>query len=362
MKKLLSSVLLGLLKLFFGREKITLHEYPAPSKILIIRPHNQLGDMIAGSVMFRAVKEKYPDVKIHLLVSPMNIAGISKNNFVDELFSYDKKKLRDFSFLKNLYRFLRDDYDIVITPVVVSVSFTSNMLAGFAKGKIKIGAESLDGVMNESSFFFDVRHEIDFRSTPQFHVWDRILKNIPGLYDPENVLKTDIHFTSRDAEEAEKFLEEKGYDRSIKLIGIHPGAGKPPNVWPAENFAYVINHLAKKNNIFVYITGSSSESNLFEILKGNVNIQLHKFYDYSIGELTALAARSDLFITNDTGIMHVAGTTAVAQISLFGPTPPEVWSPRGENKFFIQRGGDIKNITPEEVSQLADKIIAGGTQ
>jgi heptosyltransferase-2 len=72
-----------------------------------------------------------------------------------------------------------------------------------------------------------------------------------------------------------------------------------------------------------------------------------------IPKLAAVIELSDLFISNDTGIMHVAGSTNTPLIALFGPTNPEIWAPVGKNKFYIKKGNDINLI---EVQDVIDKI------
>ena len=64
-----------------------------PKKILIIRQHNQLGDMLAGVSLFRAVKEKYPHTHLTLLSSRDNYYGVVKNKLIDELIVFDKTKM-----------------------------------------------------------------------------------------------------------------------------------------------------------------------------------------------------------------------------------------------------------------------------
>ncbi len=63
-----------------------------PKNFIIIRQHNQLGDLLAGVSLFRAIKETYPQSNITLIVSPANYSGIIKNKFVDSIFVFDKKK------------------------------------------------------------------------------------------------------------------------------------------------------------------------------------------------------------------------------------------------------------------------------
>ncbi|MCM8809969.1 MAG: ADP-heptose--LPS heptosyltransferase, partial [Candidatus Omnitrophica bacterium] len=79
--------------------------------------------------------------------------------------------------------------------------------------------------------------------------------------------------------------------------------------------------------------------------------------NFPIPRLAAIIEFSDLFISNDTGIMHVAGATKTPLISLFGPTDPEIWAPIGENKFYIKKDDDINSIKVEDVINLINKIL-----
>jgi len=116
-----------------------------PRKFLIVRQHNQLGDLLAGVSLFRAIKETYPESHITLIVSPFNFPGLVKNKFIDRLFVFDKRRLYNPFYLYKFIKLLREEYDAAIVPVVVSISFTSNFIAGLSNTKIKIGAKKLDG-------------------------------------------------------------------------------------------------------------------------------------------------------------------------------------------------------------------------
>src|SRR5690606_25016899 len=87
------------------------------------------------------------------------------------------------------------------------------------------------------------------------------------------------------------------------------------------------------------------------------NIKLFTFVNRTIPEVAALISRSDLFISNDTGIMHVAGTTETPQISIFGPTNPFNWAPIGKNKFFIRRSELIDDVSVQDVFDLCKILL-----
>lgn len=328
-----------------------------PRKILIIRQHNQLGDLLASSSLFRAIKSKYPESVITLVVSPANKDAVTKNKYIDRVVVFDKGK---HIWLFEFFRFLsvlREGYDWVIVPVTVSISFTSNLMAGIAKAKLKVGPKYLDGKYNEADLFFNKKVVLDWRNHPDMHIADRILDIVrpvgiePAGYAPE------VSFDAVDEAFADQFLNhfEEHSDRPV--IGLHTGAGKLPNRWYYRNFVSVIRELREKYDACIYLTGSTADLAIIDKIKEELPFTVLACIDRSIPEVAALIARSDLFITNDTGIMHVAGSTATPQISLFGPTNPFVWAPMGANKVFLQRSDIIDNITVAEVCAVADRLL-----
>ena len=144
-ENLTSKIVYSLFKLFLSLEDNPDRVIGNPKKILVVRQHNQLGDVLSAVSLFRSLKETFPESNISLVVSPFNYPGVVKNKFLDRIYVFDKRKLFNPVYFYNLLKFLREDYDLVIVPVLVSISFTSNLLARFSKSKIRIGAKSLNG-------------------------------------------------------------------------------------------------------------------------------------------------------------------------------------------------------------------------
>jgi ADP-heptose:LPS heptosyltransferase len=329
-----------------------------PSRILIIRQHNQLGDMLASSSLFRAIKNKYPSAHLTLIVSPANKDAVHKNKYIDRVVVFDKKQHINLFKFARFISVLREEYDWVLVPVTVSISFTSNLLAGITKAKLKVGANYLDGTFNESSFFFNKKINFDWRMHPDLNIAERILDTVkplgiePAGYAPE------VSFDEDDERSAEKFLSKFEEYHTRVIVGLHTGAGKMPNRWYYKNFVKIIEELKENYDACVYLTGSRADLPIISRIKEELKFTIHEFVDKSIPEVAALISKSDLFITNDTGIMHVAGSTKTPQISLFGPTNPFVWAPMGVGKFFLHKSDIIDDISIKEVSDLAVKILS----
>ena len=157
------------------------------------------------------------------------------------------------------------------------------------------------------------------------------------------------------------FLSENDITSKSGVIGLHVGAGKPQNRWSAIKFAELIDQLHQQYKCSVILTGSSSDIEEIEYVNKHTNVKTVQFLNKTIPELAALISRVNLFITNDTGVMHVAGTTGTPQISVFGPTNPFNWAPVGPNKYFIRKSDLIDDISVEEVYNLA-KMILGNVE
>jgi heptosyltransferase-2 len=323
-----------------------------PTKFIIIRQHNQLGDLLAGVSVFRAIKEKYPQSHITLIVSPFNYPGMVKNKFLDRVFVFDKKKLYNLFYLLRFKNLIKEKYDVVIVPVTVSISFTSNLIARFSSAQIRIGPQSLDGKKNESAFFFDRRIDIDWRKHPDSNVSERSLDIVRPFGITTTNYTSEITFDDEDIDAANKFIRDFRKDDSNLLIGLHVGAGKPQNRWSLHKYAVLINLLKDNYNADLYLTGSSGDNEEINFVKKYIQFNIPAFINRKIPEVAALISLSDLFISNDTGIMHVAGTTSTPQISIFGPTNPLNWAPIGKNKLYIRKSDLIDDITVEDVFKM----------
>lgn len=354
MKKLVNSIF----KLFYNIDENESRELGDVKEILIIRQHNQFGDMLASVSLFRALKEKFSNANVTLVVSPANFYAITKNKYLEKYFVFDKKRLMNSSYRKEFKEIIKKEYDVVIVPSTVSLSFTSNFLARITNAKTRIGPESLNGKQNSSNFFFDRRIKLDWRKNPDAHVSDFGL----DIIRPFGIFTTDftsnIDYDTNDEKTAKDFLKSINNINGELLIGLHVGAGKPKNRWCLDNFIEVIKYLDKNYKCKLFLTGSSADDAEVNYVIENSDIELPVFKDKQIPELTALISKCNLFITNDTGVMHVAGATDVKQISIFGQTNPFNWAPLGKEKYFLKKSDLINDVKTEDVIDLIKIILS----
>ncbi len=112
-------------------------------------------------------------------------------------------------------------------------------------------------------------------------------------------------------------------DRKIALI--HPAAAFATKQWATENFARVVEFLAECGYASVAIA-APNENAILENLLSEASVPIVRF-DLSLPEVTAMAARSQLFVGNDSGIAHIAAAVGTPSVVIFGSSNVAHWRP-----------------------------------
>jgi len=198
---------------------------------------------------------------------------------------------------------------------------------------------------------------LNWKKCPDAHVSDFILDIVRPYGIKTKKYNSYIHFDSADKEVAAKFLDGIKSQDEIKVFGFHVGAAKPQNRWSLQKYTDVIRSLKDYYDFDFYFTGSNSDEEQLAFMRREFP-NAGYFLNNTIPQLAAVIELSDLFITNDTGVMHVAGTTSTPQISIFGPTNPFNWAPVGKNKFFLRKSELIEDVDVKDVVELTKYLLA----
>jgi heptosyltransferase-2 len=130
-----------------------------------------------------------------------------------------------------------------------------------------------------------------------------------------------------------------------------PGAAYgPAKRWFPERFAAVADRLSEKYSCPVLLFGSAGDRTSTEAVQAAAH-QI-AFIDLAgrtnLNEAIALIARCDLFVTNDSGLMHVAGALGVPTVAIFGSTNPVTTSPMGERTVIVRKAVDCSPCLKQE--------------
>ncbi|MDI6787372.1 MAG: glycosyltransferase family 9 protein, partial [Planctomycetota bacterium] len=133
---------------------------------------------------------------------------------------------------------------------------------------------------------------------------------------------TGVYITDNDHLYSQRLIEEITSGQTGLIIGINPGgnpASPTTKCWPGERFATVADNLAQKYSARIVITGSPSEIALAEKMASLMKVKpFIAAGRTTVKQLAALLKRCHLFISNDTGPMHIAVAMGTPTIGIFG--------------------------------------------
>ncbi len=331
------------------------------------------GDVLMATPLIKEIRKAFPKARIDALVM--------QNILTKELLQYnpDINNAIYFNFPKEGYinslKFcfsLRKKYDLSITTYpqaryhysIVSMLIGAKKRIGFNYGSQKLKLNKL--------FFHNLINE-DFQS----HV---VANNLKALYFlnakkpalPKLILKLD----KQSKEFAEQFFKKNKIKKSVI---IHAGSGLTKSFilkrWPIKNFAQLAKKLNKQKNYKILLIQGPEEKDINKQIIQCSGLKKDKdifIIETDILKAAAIIKSSNLVISNDTVIGHMAAALNTKVISLFGPTSPENTAPFTNNKVIIckrpnhiepykhgQKGITTKQaeymkmITPEDVFQYA---------
>jgi len=331
--------------------------------ILIVRQHNQLGDMLCSVPLFAAIRKKYPLAHITLVASPINyeILFSDINPYIDKVITYRKSPFKN---LIEFYKELKNhDYQIGIVPSTVSLSRTSHLINYFSGAKVRVGVKSIDGKLNVMEYLLNIKSDFQWE-TKKLHQVDRNLdvgKQIGCTLSESEKSEVMIHLSKDEKTFSDEYIGNIFPDKNKLILGFHPGAGKIQNRWDKENFIDLMKKLYQKYNCYLLMTSGSIDKEITDYIKSRLNqsgIQCTLLENTPIRKLSAVIKKLDLYITNDTGTLHVAAGVDANVISLFGPTHGYEWAPIGKNKIYIQSPtDDINDIPVETVFKNAENFL-----
>ena len=149
--------------------------------------------------------------------------------------------------------------------------------------------------------------------------------------DPEHLV---FPLKEEDEEFANRFIREAGIETRYPIFGIHAFSTTFKNMhrkcWDAENFAKLIDNLAENYNSAAFLLfGSRIDETANNYIMEHTKHKPILATNLPITKTAAIIKKCNLFITNDSGLMHIASAMRVKTVALFGPTNPAWLHPWG---------------------------------
>jgi ADP-heptose:LPS heptosyltransferase len=332
MSSAFKSTTTALLASLWRRERLTAPQLLAlrPARILVVRQHNQMGDMVCATPCFRALRQTWPQAQIALITAPVNAGVVRHNPHLDRIFLFEQRAWRR---PLALWRFVRDVRafapDLALVLNSVSFSVTSAMLALWSGARWVVGGDSRPFGSAVSARAYSL--ELPGSPALDRHAVEHSLAPLRAVGITTDDLSTVVVPSPEEDRGAAELVRE--VLPPAPFWALHPGAGKRQNCWPADRFAAVAGRAAAAGHPVLVLHGPAdgeAVAALREALPSPVPATWAPIVfapELTVGTGAAVLARAERFLCNDTGVMHIAGALGVRTVALFGATDPALWKP-----------------------------------
>lgn len=315
----------------------------------------QLGDVVLGLPALSAIREKFNQAHITLLLGKATGEIAKLARISDDHIVVDRVALRDGNTLRSIVRIfglIREIRSRKFDLVIDLHSLSETNLLGFLSGagrRLFANREnrSLDRLSN-----FRPRPPLEDKSK---HVTDRYF----DVLKPLDVDAETRAFRFRPDEKDLEYVQDRffsGPTQQLDIsIGLFPGAGNPSRRWSLENFAALANRLIGDGIRPVVILGPE-EASLKESVKKNFPAGTVIIEGLTIGQFVAAVSKLDVFVANDTGPLHLAACCGVAIVLLLDGRAPMTYLPRAE-AMRVVRGETIGSISVDQVYRSIENLM-----
>ena len=310
-------------------------------KILVIDVAG-IGDMVMATPSLRALRTKYPQAYIVMLVVP-RAAELFKNcPYLDDIFCFDieyfKKihclfnVIKTFNSLRAIFSLRSKQFDCVINLYRIaslSGSIRMRVLLNIIKPKMSVGRN-----MSKARPIFSLEHKDDIYLIK--HEVEASLATISLLGLQIDAADLELWPNEEDEQYSFNLLNKyKCLDANL-LVGINPNAFQRVNLWFEDRFAKVADSLIQDNNAQIIFFGSKSDERRIECILSHMNNKaVNLSGKLTLNQYVSLLKRLNLFITLDSGPMHLASVFKIPTVALFGAEEVRKFGPYGNPKSII---------------------------
>ena len=288
-------------------------------RILIIRLA-PLGETVLTTPVIHALRQHFRDAYIAYMVAPTREDLVSANPHLNEVLTYQT------SVPKLIYQIARRKFQMA---VILQPTFRLVLHTFLARIPLRVGFETNaagkrllslavpnNTAQHETQRYLDVVRALDVE----------VIENEPEVF----VNSTSIAWVNN-------FLEKRKFDDGKPIVGLNPGAATQYRRWQASNFANLGDLLHEAYNAHIIITTGPQEGELADQVAEQMAYSPIIVSQATPMQLAALLQRCNLYISNDTGPMHLSTAVKTPTVALFGASNLTQWAPPWDKHAVVAR-------------------------
>jgi len=360
-------------------------------RILALKPHDQLGDLLLITPALRALRERYPEARLALVTREFLAPLARRVPLVDEVWvlpaMHGGRGLGAWLETIGAVAGFRPDLAWVMNSV--SRSKTADALAALSRarvviGRSRVGAGPLPPDAPEDPFerasgeapdpIYDLDLPVARRSS---HQVDRLLDLVRWATGEPSSTRLALEPRANERHEAAQALASalaaatpigaapRASAGLPPIVGLHPGAANPLKCWPLESFVELgVGLLASQDEqppALVVFDSPRERGRAAAVCAGLEARGVRAAFLPARGSegFAALCSRLSLLVCNDSGVAHIASALGVPSVSFHSLGDPREWAPRGQRAVALSAPAEIGAIPVSAALEAAKALLKG---
>ncbi len=291
-----------------------------PRRILLLRLE-RIGDLVMTLDAIEDVRAAAPEAEIDLVVGSWNVELARRCRAVNRIEALDAAWLSRegtgagfASMLRTARSWRARHYDLAIN---FQPDIRGNLMLAASGAAQTVGFQSGGG---------GAVLEVALDYQPRAHTTTNARRLVAAVLDvPPGTRAARIQMTPDETREAADRLGS----RNRPFIGVHVSGGRAIKQWDLDRFAELASRLARARGATIVLTGSGADRTIVEPIARGLPppsvVDLAGALD--LPALAAVLEQLDVFVTGDTGPMHVAAAVGTPVVAVFGPSDPVRYAP-----------------------------------
>jgi ADP-heptose:LPS heptosyltransferase len=326
-------------------------------RILIVKPHDQLGDFLMATPLLAALRARHRDATIALVTRAYLAPLAVRQPALDRVWTLPGDLWRVSLFHPNVAFVLNS----------VSRSRTADLVAASSGARLVVGRSAVGAgdVLGEASGARDPVYDLDVAIAPgSVHQTARLLDFMralePGPAPFLSPPRMTLVLRERERAAGERMISALLPGAVGRRIGIHPAAANPLKCWPVSSFVDLGARLARDGAAQVFVFDTPKDPGPARAVVEGLAAQGVRAALAPAGPLASFAAACaalDLLVCNDSGVLHVAAALGVPTLSFHSLGRPAEWAPQSATAIALH-GEPIAAVTVADAERAARRLLA----
>lgn len=323
-------------------------DWAAIRRILIVRQHDQFGDFLLTTPAIYALRRRFPDAHLTLIIRDYLEPAGRRNPDVNEAAVFRESAWRwTPGALARFAASLLKGYDLAVVFNTVSHSLSSDLIAAGSRAPVILGPERPTFDHCAINPFYNLVSPVDPVEKHQIH---RNLDVVRRIGADTADLRYRFVLTPEEESAGRAALQALLPVRTERVIGVHFGTKDIRKRYPISRLAEVCRRLERQDDTRLLVIPAPGEETALREFMTRMASPPACAPVLSLGQAAALFKCLDLLICNDTGVLHLAAAVDTPTVSFHALSDPAIWKPVGP--YFIglyAPGGDI-DVIPVELT------------